>query len=111
MQYSISFIPIILLFVIIFINSRNEKIVMKNILNKRKMEDGQMFELAQKFIDKDCVIYTFNSQLTGIIKEVNDGGILIEKDGNFEAVNFDYIVRIREYPRTKNGKKKSVILD
>ena len=111
MQYSISFIPIILLFVIIFINSRNEKIVIKNILNKRKMEDTQMFELAQKFIDKDCVIYTFNSQLTGIIKEVNDGGILIEKDGNLEAVNFDYIVRIREYPRTKNGKKKSVILD
>lgn len=70
-----------------------------------------MFELAQKFLDKECIIYTFNSQITGTIKEVNEGGILIEKSGAGEAVNFDFIVRIREYPRNKNGKKKSVVLD
>ena len=70
-----------------------------------------MFELAQKFLNKECIIYTFNSQITGIIKEVNEGGILIEKSGTLEAVNFDFIVRIREYPKNKNGKKKSVILD
>ena len=71
-----------------------------------------MYELAQKFIGKECLIYTFNSsQLTGVIKEVNEGALLIEYGGNLEAVNFDYIVRIREYPRKKNGKKKSVILD
>lgn len=71
-----------------------------------------MYELAQKFIGKECLIYTFNSsQLTGTIKEVNEGAILIENGDNLEAVNFDYIVRIREYPRKKNGKKKSVILD
>lgn len=71
-----------------------------------------MYELAQKFIGKECLIYTFNSsQLTGVIKEVNEGAILIENGDNLEAVNFDFIVRIREYPRKKNGKKKSVILD
>ena len=70
-----------------------------------------MFELAQKFLNKECIIYTFNSQFTGTIKEVNKGGILIEKSGTLEAVNFDFIVRIREYPKNKNGKKKSVILD
>ncbi|MBQ8337781.1 MAG: hypothetical protein IJY33_01410 [Oscillospiraceae bacterium] len=71
-----------------------------------------MFELAKKFIGKECIIYTFNSaQYTGIIKEVNEGGLLLEKEGAQEALNFDYIVRIREYPRNKNGKKKSVILD
>ena len=71
-----------------------------------------MYELAQKFIGKECLIYTFNSsQLTGVIKEVNEGGILIENGDNLEAVNFDFIVRIREYPRKKNGKKKSVVLD
>ena len=71
-----------------------------------------MYELAQKFIGKECLIYTFNSsQLTGVIKEVNDGAILIENGDNLEAVNFDFIVRIREYPRKKNGKKKSVVLD
>lgn len=71
-----------------------------------------MYELAQKFIGKECLIYTFNSsQLTGVIKEVNEGGILIENGDTLEAVNFDFIVRIREYPRKKNGKKKSVVLD
>ena len=71
-----------------------------------------MYELAQKFIGKECLIYTFNSsQLTGVIKEVNEGAILIENGDNLEAVNFAFIVRIREYPRKKNGKKKSVVLD
>lgn len=105
------YIPIFLLLLIIFITQRNEKAVLKNIIKKRKMEGSEMFELAQKFINKECIIYTFNSQLTGIIKEVNEGGILIEKSGTFEAVNFDFIVRIREYPKNKIGKKKSVILD
>ena len=106
-----SYIPIFLLLIIIFITQRNEKAVLKNIINKRKTEDSEMFELAQKFINKECIIYTFNSQIIGTINEVNEGGILIEKSGALEAVNFDFIVRIREYPKNKNGKKKSVILD
>lgn len=107
----ISFIPIIMMFVIIFVTQRNEKTVIKNILNK-KTEDRQMFELAKKFIGKECIIYTFNSaQYTGTVTEVNEGGLLLQKEGAIEALNFDYVVRIREYPRNKNGKKKSVILD
>ncbi len=106
-----TYLPIFMLLIIIFITQRNEKMVIKNILSKRKMGDKKMFELAKNFLGKECVIYTFNSQLTGIIKDVNEGGILIEKSDTVEAVNFDFIVRIREYPRNKNGKKKSVILD
>lgn len=61
---------------------------------------------------RKCLIYTFNSsQLTGVIKEVKEGAILIENGDTLEAVNFDFIVRIRGYPRKKNGKKKSVVLD
>ena len=72
-----------------------------------------MKELAVRFIDKECLIYSFdgNHQYEGVIKEVTDGAILIEKDGKCEAINLDFIMRIREYPRNKNGKKKSVILD
>ena len=106
-----SYLPIFMLLIIIFITQRNEKMMIKNILSKRKMGNTVMVELAKNFLGKECVIYTFNSQLTGVIKEVNNGGILIEKSGNIEAVNFDFIVRIREYPRNKNGKKKSIIVD
>ena len=72
-----------------------------------------MKELAERFINKDCIIYSFdgNRQYDGVIKEVTDGAILIEKDGKIEALNLDFVIRIREYPRKKNGQKKSVILD
>ncbi|MBO5746997.1 MAG: hypothetical protein J6S13_07930 [Clostridia bacterium] len=70
-----------------------------------------MTEFAKKFINKECIIYTFNSQLEGVIKEVSDTAVMLEKKGTLEAVNLDFVVRIREYPRNKNGKKKSVVVD
>ncbi len=72
-----------------------------------------MKELATRFIDKECIIYSFDGgrQYDGVIKEVTDGAILIEKDGKIEAINLDFVIRIREYPTNKNGKKKSIILD
>ena len=72
-----------------------------------------MKELAKRFIVKECVISSFdgNHQYEGVIKEVTDGAILVEKNGKIEALNLDFVIRIREYPRKKNGKKKSVVLD
>ena len=59
------------------------------------------------------MIGTFDGsrQFDGIIREVTDGAVMIEKDGKLEAINLDFVIRIREYPRNKNGKKKSVVLD
>ena len=70
-----------------------------------------MLELAKRFIEKECIIYTFNNQLEGVIKEISGNALLIEKKGMLEAVNLDFVVRIREYPRNKKGKKKSVVFD
>ena len=72
-----------------------------------------MKELAKRFIDKECVISSFdgNHQYEGVIREVTDGAILVEKNGKIEALNLDFVIRIREYPRKKNGKKKTVVLD
>lgn len=71
-----------------------------------------MKELAKRFIGKECIINTMNgNQITGVVKEATDGAVLLDSNGNIEAVNIDYIMRIREYPRKKNGKKKSVVLD
>ena len=106
------YIPIFLLLLIIFITERNKKIILKNLIkNKRQENKKDMIELAKRFIEKECIIYTFNSQIDGILKEVSDGAVLIEKAGVLEAVNIDFIVRIREYPKNKHGKKKSVVLD
>lgn len=108
------YLPIIFLFVVVFIIlKRRRSVVAKKIIEKRsKGENTEMIELAKRFIDKECIIYTFeNHQLTGIIKEVIEGAVLVEKNGQLEAINLDFVLRIREYPVDKKGKKKSVIFD
>ena len=74
-------------------------------------EKQKMVELAKQFIGKECIIYTLNNQINGTIQSVSDGGLVLENNGTREIVNLDYILRIREYPRNKNGKKKSVVFD
>ena len=109
------YIPIIVLWIVIFLLYRSRKaIVARKIIQKRNVkEKTEMVELAKKFIGKECLIYAFDSnhQFDGVIKEVTDGAILLEKNGTLEAINLDFVIRIREYPRKKNGKKQSVVLD
>lgn len=108
------YIPIILLFVILLIAARaNKDMALRRLIKKREAEDRtQMIELAKRFIDKECIIYTFNgNQIMGTVKEVADGALLVENDGTVEAINIDFVMRLREHPRKKNGKKKSVVID
>jgi len=109
------YIPIIVLWIIIFIMFRNRRaVVAKQIIKKRKLEGNtEMKELAKRFIDKECLISSFDSnhQFEGVIKEVSDSAILVEKNGTVEAINLDFVIRIREFPKNKRGKKKSVVLD
>lgn len=71
-----------------------------------------MIELAKRFIGEDCLIYTVNSQVSGVIEEVTDGGILISAaDKSRELINLDFVIRIRKYPLNKNGKRKSAVWD
>ena len=110
-----SYIPILVLLIVLFVLLRNRRaVVARQIIKKRKLEcNKEMKELAKRFIDKECIISSFdgNHQYEGVLKEVTDGAILMEKDGKIEAINLDFVIRIREYPRNKKGKKKSVVLD
>jgi hypothetical protein len=48
----------------------------------------------------------------GVIKEVNETAIVIgDGKGTEEALNLDFVARIRQYPKNKKGKDKSVVLD
>lgn len=109
------YLPIIFLFLVIYFTSRRRKLaIISKMIKNRKSEDTQkMKELAKNFIGKDCLIYAFDSshQYTGIIKEVSDTALLVENNGSLEAINLDFVIRIREFPKGKNGKKKSVVLD
>lgn len=87
------------------------------IQNRRKQnkEILVMKELARQFIGEECIIYTITSNdgsLQGVIKEIDDGGMVIERNsGEREIINLDFVTRIRQYPKKKNGKKKSVVFD
>lgn len=109
------YIPILVLFLILFLIWRNQRnVIAKKAIEKRKTEDKtQMTELAKQFIGKECLIYAFDSnhQFSGVIKEVTDGALLLENNGTLEAINLDFVIRILEYPKNKKGKKKSVVLD
>ena len=74
-----------------------------------------MKELAKQLIGKECIIYTITSNdgsVQGVIREIDGSGMVVERaSGEREIINLDFVTRIREYPRKKNGKKKSVVLD
>lgn len=71
-----------------------------------------MIELAKEMVGKECLIYTFNgTQLSGNVTEIRENAILLDNGREKEIVNLDYVVRIREFPKNKKGKKKSVVLD
>ena len=67
--------------------------------------------LADRYSSTICFHQVDHNQLEGVIKEISGNALMIEKKGMLEAVNLDFVVRIREYPRNKKGNKKSVVLD
>ena len=110
-------LALFLLVIIPRIMQRRRLAAVRHILNQKKQnkENSEMKELAKRFIGEACIIYTITSNdgsVQGVIKEIDDGGMVIEKKtGELEIVNLDFVTRIREYPRKKNGRKKGVVLD
>ena len=109
--YCCAFMP--LLITVIFSAKKRKKFIMLKIIKKSRLkklkgESFEMLELAKRFIDKDCVIVFYDGNLTsGIIKEVTDNAMLIEEKGELIAINLEFVARIKEFPKNKNGKRKS----
>ena len=112
-----TFLPLlIILFLVILplLARRKRAAAVRQFLNRKKQnkENNEMKELAKRLIGEDCTITSESGSIQGVLKEVEDGGLVIEKTtGETEIVNLDFVTRIREYPRKKNGKKKSIVLD
>ena len=72
-----------------------------------------MIEFAKRFIDEECIIYYFDSQITGTIKEIDEAGkaMLVEQGKNTNIVNLEYVTRIEKYPVNKKGKKKNLVIE
>ena len=99
----IAFLPIwILLLVILPAQRRRKRTILANKILNNELENKEMFELAKRFIEKECIIYAFDgNQFSGTVKEVTEGAILIEKRGVTEAVNLSFVVKIKEIVKCK----------
>lgn len=106
------FVPLLMLFLILGLQRKRMMLAARKRIKKRNLEDRTaMTELAKLFIGKECLLSALNGhQYTGTVKEVTDGAVLIESNGNLEVINLDFVLRIWEYPRNKKGKKKAIVL-
>lgn len=111
MNPSIWFILVILL--IIIPRRKRMKIAAVKIQQKKRMkrkDRSAMNEIIKNYIGKDCIIYNMNGeQITGIITSAVDGWITVQEPSkeDVQAINLDYVIRVREFPYDKNGKRKS----
>jgi len=110
-------LALFLLVILPWITRQRRLAAVRHILNQKKQnkENIEMKELAKRFLGEECIIYTITSNdgsVQGVIKEIEDGGMVIEKKtGELELINLEFVTRIRQYPRKKNGKKKEIVLD
>lgn len=73
-------------------------------------------EAFARYLGQEVLVYTVSqgSSLSSVIdctlEEIGDDWVRVTQgdDRNESIVNTDNIIRIREYPRNKNGKKKMV---
>ncbi|MDE6312190.1 MAG: hypothetical protein K2M46_00945 [Lachnospiraceae bacterium] len=104
---------ILLLFLIAIWLRRQQVLAVKRIWKRKQRKDDSMLRLAEEFVGKECMVYLMMStQVTGIIKAIGENGILLEDaQQNQQILNLEYITRIREYPKNKKGKKRSIVVD
>lgn len=109
-SYQITFIVMLLVvFWILQSKKRKNAAIINHRRNHKNKEIFKMKELAQQFVGKECLIYTVASDTNaekGMIKEITENGILLNYNGNLQAINLEYVTRIREWPKDAKGKKK-----
>jgi hypothetical protein len=92
-------------------NRRQELFRIRNRRKGRKNGAADMNETVRQFIGKECIITVGISTVAGVIEQLEDHRLVLTATGTNErsVLNMEYISRIREYPRKKNGKKKAVV--
>ena len=54
-------------------------------------------------------INLLDGRADGVIKEVTDNGIVLENKNGVQVVNLDYVVKLREHPYNKKGKRSTIM--
>lgn len=101
----------VILFKLIFQNEQQAAAYHMSKKNRMKRRI-EMSGIVKEYIGKDCIIYTLQgaAAIDGVVEDVSDGWITVRgfESKELQAVNLEYVTRIREYPKDKNGKRKAV---
>lgn len=71
-----------------------------------------MNELISGFVGKDCIVYisaSSGTSINSVITSLNENWITVRASGIDEVINLDYVIRVKEYPVGKNGKRKKIV--
>ena len=112
-NYGIWIVILFLLVILPAIRSRRIAAAYHHIRKKRRNGVNIMNKIVMDYVGKECLVYTISGSevVTGVVETVEDGWITVRSfDGKTtEAVNAEYVTRIKEYPRNKNGKRKAIV--
>lgn len=111
---NVSYFLLVIIPIFLLLMQRSEQRqarAVRRIIERRREGERILTRFIEKYIGKYCIVYTMNSQVEGIIRSAEDNWVELEKDGSQQVLNADYIVRVREYPLNKRGKRKGVVLD
>ena len=90
---------------------RNEKFLALQNLKIRGGTTSMTNEMLHEYIGEECIVYLMSGQVTGVVEQAENGWLRVKNAQGSELVNLSFVSRIRRYPRKKNGKKVSVVLD
>ena len=107
----IGMIPLLVLLIVLALQRKETNKYIEARIRKQK-GDTKMQKLAVRFIGKDVMLNTVASgAYDGVMKEVVDNAVVLEKNGKETVVNLDYVIRLGEYPKNKRGKRKSLVVE
>ena len=113
---SSSYIPILILIFLVIIPMWRANRAAAILAAQNRKENPEMEELAKTMIGQECIVDVVaqSSGAHGTIVAVESGALLLRDltpQQNEQIINLQYVTRIRAYPRNKQGKRKSVVLD
>ena len=106
------YIVFIVLFFIIIMNRKKKRRNAAVIMQRRKKGKKIMGEIIKEFVGKEVIIYTISdsASIQGTVESVNDNWVTVKgfDSGEAQVVNLEYVIRVREFPKDKNGKRKMI---
>lgn len=109
----VSTIMFMVVFAVLGLSRKRKRRHLTALIVKRKRKGANaMSSLIEGYLGKECIIYIMDeAEVTGTIRAIEDGWISVDNGKEMQAVNLDFVARVREHPRDKNGKKKTVVTD